>query len=67
MEFETARNAYFGQEGVYILHDAEEQALGLPSGEYDIGLVLGAKIYNQDGSLQFDDNGYGLWGDVIEV
>lgn len=61
-------NAYFGQEGFYIITDAEEQALGLPQGNYDIALALGSKVYNVDGSLNYDtNNDFGLFGDIIEV
>ena len=45
-----------------------EQALGLPSGQYDVPLLLSAKVYNSDGTLNYDtNNNFGLWGDVIEV
>ncbi|KAG7149029.1 Bilirubin oxidase like protein [Verticillium longisporum] len=41
----TAENAYFGQAGAYLVHDAAEDALGLPSGygKYDIPMILSAK------------------------
>lgn len=63
-------NAYFGQAGFYILHDPQEQALGLPSGKYDIPLALAAKRYNADGSLWSPEaNGetVSVFGDVIHV
>ncbi|KAL9944218.1 hypothetical protein D7B24_009520 [Verticillium nonalfalfae] len=66
----TAENAYFGQAGAYLVHDAAEDALGLPSGygKYDIPMILSAKQYNSDGSLfspaGVDDS---LYGDVIHV
>ncbi|OCK82578.1 Cupredoxin [Lepidopterella palustris CBS 459.81] len=67
-EFITANNAYFGQEGFYKISDAQENAIGLPSGNYDIPLALSAKYYNPDGSLLFTtNNNAGLWGDVIHV
>ncbi|CAN9355669.1 unnamed protein product [Alternaria alternata] len=64
----TAENAYFGQAGFYILHDPAEDALGLPSGAYDVPLALASKQYNSDGTL-FDpkDETDSLWGDVIHV
>jgi FtsP/CotA-like multicopper oxidase with cupredoxin domain len=59
-----------GQAGAYILTDAAEDVLGLPSGygKYDIPLVLNSKQYNADGTL-FSTVGedQSLWGDVIEV
>ncbi|KAK3340006.1 bilirubin oxidase [Lasiosphaeria hispida] len=66
----TAENAYMGQAGVYLIHDAAEDALGLPSGYgvYDIPLVLSSKQYNADGTL-FSTVGerISLWGDTIHV
>ncbi|KFA69797.1 hypothetical protein S40285_02429 [Stachybotrys chlorohalonatus IBT 40285] len=64
----TSQNAYFGQAGVYIIHDAAEDALNLPSGDYDIPLVLATKQYNADGSL-FTTVGElnSLFGDVNHV
>lgn len=54
--------------GAYVITDPEEQSLGLPKGDYDVYLALGAKIYNKDGSLRYDtNNSFGLCGDVIHV
>jgi bilirubin oxidase len=67
---QTAENAYFGQAGVYILHDPAEDSLGLPSGygKYDIPLVLSAKQYNSDGTLFSPaSETTSLYGDVIHV
>jgi len=66
----TAKNAYFGQAGFYILSDGEEDNLHLPSGNYDLPLALAAKRYNSDGSL-WDPEANGetvsVFGDVIHV
>ncbi|KAF2710227.1 bilirubin oxidase [Pleomassaria siparia CBS 279.74] len=68
VEYLTGEHAYRGQDGMYIITDAEEQALGLPSGKYDVVLALSAKVYNADGSLNYDtNNNAGLWGDIIQV
>jgi bilirubin oxidase len=68
--FQTAENAYFGQAGAYIIHDAAEDALGLPSGYGvpDVPLVLTSKYYKSNGQLvspagETDS----LYGDVIHV
>lgn len=54
--------------GYYIITDPEEQALGLPSGKYDVALAISAKSYNSDGTLNYNTNhDQGLWGDVILV
>ncbi|RWA06493.1 hypothetical protein EKO27_g8612 [Xylaria grammica] len=66
----TAENAYFGLAGAYILTDPAEDALGLPSGygEFDIPLILGAKYYNENGTLQSQlQEDTSTWGDVIHV
>ncbi|KAF1948831.1 hypothetical protein CC80DRAFT_529783 [Byssothecium circinans] len=66
----TAENAYYGQAGFYILSDAQEDALGLPSGKYDIPLSIASKQYNADGSLwdpEANKETVSLWGDVIHV
>ncbi|QDS76034.1 hypothetical protein FKW77_005223 [Venturia effusa] len=64
----TAQNAYFGQAGLYLLHDKNEDILGLPKGKYDVPLVLSSKQYNSDGTL-FDPivETVSLYGDVIHV
>ncbi|KAF2729120.1 oxidase cueO precursor [Polyplosphaeria fusca] len=64
----TAENAYFGQAGFYILHDPAEDALNLPSGDYDVPLALASKQYNKDGTLFSPaSETVSLYGDVIHV
>jgi FtsP/CotA-like multicopper oxidase with cupredoxin domain len=66
----TAENAYFGQAGFYILHDPEELALGLPSGQYDVPLALTSKRYNKNGSLwspEANEEEQSLHADVFHV
>ncbi|KAJ4415048.1 hypothetical protein N0V82_007564 [Gnomoniopsis sp. IMI 355080] len=64
----TSVNAYFGQFGTYIIHDPEEDALNLPSGEFDIPLMIGTKQFNTDGTL-FNpaDETTSLYGDIVAV
>lgn len=53
---------------MYILHDPAEDSLGLPSGAYDVPLVLSAKQYNNDGTLYSPaQERTSLYGDVIHV
>ena len=47
----TATNVYRGQAGIYIIEDPEEDALGLPSGGYDIPLAIQDKAYQENGDL----------------
>lgn len=51
-----------------MLSDDEEQALGLPSGDFDIPLSICSKQYGSDGSLVYETNNHtGVWGDIIQV
>ena len=64
----TAENAYFGLAAMYELHDDLERSLGLPSGAYDVPLIIKDAMFAKDGSLIFDDRDHsGLFGDVILV
>jgi spore coat protein A len=63
----TAQNAYGGLFAQYHLHDKAELAL-LPQGEFDVPLVVVDAMFDNGGSLAYDDNTHsGLWGDVITV
>ncbi|KAH8650968.1 putative bilirubin oxidase [Tricladium varicosporioides] len=63
----TAVNAYFGQAGFYILTDPEAPTT-LPSGDYDVPLMIAGKQFNNDGSLFSPvDERVSLYGDVITV
>lgn len=55
--------------GFYILHDPDpEQNFGLPTGEYDIPLMIVSKKFNADGSLfDFFTVTGDAFGDVITV
>ena len=49
----TRLNVYMGLAGLYILRDAEEASLGLPSGENEIPLVIQDRKFRPDGSLVY--------------
>ena len=49
----TRLNIYAGLVGAFIVRDAEEQALGLPTGDYDIPLILCDRLLGQDGQLYY--------------
>jgi spore coat protein A, manganese oxidase len=49
----TRLNVYAGLAAFYLLRDPEEAALGLPSGKYEVPLVLQDKSFNDDGSLAY--------------
>ncbi len=49
----TAKQAYMGLAGMFIVNDAEEAALTLPSGEREVPLVLSDKRFNTNGLLNY--------------
>lgn len=53
----TASQVYKGLAGMFIVNDAEEGALKLPSGEFEIPLVLSDKRFNADASLNYNPTG----------
>lgn len=80
----TRLNVYAGLAGFYLLRDEKapkkqfsEERLNLPSGKYEIPLIIQDKMFNTDGSLLFtnegtnpEENPYwapGFFGDVIVV
>ena len=64
----TSRHVYQGLAGLYLLRSASEDALGLPSGEFEVPLVIQDKMFAADGSLVYDDHGHSdLMGDITLV
>jgi spore coat protein A len=57
----TRLNVYMGLAGFYLLRDAFEASLGLPSGEFEIPLAIQDRAFNPDGSLQYP----ALWQDLF--
>ncbi|MCA9298654.1 MAG: multicopper oxidase domain-containing protein, partial [Phycisphaerales bacterium] len=55
----TRLNVYLGLAGFYLVRDDVEDALGLPSGSYEIPLVIQDRTFNSDGSLFYP----GPWQD----
>lgn len=47
----TRLNVYAGLAGFYLLRDANEQGLGLPSGAYEQGIVFQDRNFSPDGQL----------------
>jgi spore coat protein A len=50
-------NMYAGLTGLYLLRDEYELALGLPSGEQELPLVLADRLLREDGRLYYPDSG----------
>ncbi len=68
----TGPQVYAGMAGFFIVHDEEEQALGLPSGEFDIPLVIQDRVFDGNNQLVYRPNGMmdqmmGFLGDQILV
>jgi FtsP/CotA-like multicopper oxidase with cupredoxin domain/plastocyanin len=55
----TRLNVYMGLAGFYIIRDAEEAALNLPSGVHEIPLAIQDRSFNPNGSLQYPE----MWMD----
>ena len=64
----TARTLYYGLVASYLLGDEREVELGLPSGEYDVPLVLADHAFNKDGSFRYEEDvEKGFRGDTLLV
>ena len=50
---QTRLNVYAGLAGAYIIRDDEEDALGLPSGENEMLLIIQDRSFAADGSLTY--------------
>ena len=53
----TGPQVYMGMAGFFLVTDDEEQALNLPSGEYDVPLVIQDRIFDADNQLVYLPNG----------
>lgn len=68
----TGQQAYFGLAGLFIVSDDDEAALGLPSGEYDLPLVIQDRLFDATNHMVYMNNGAmdqmtGFVGDTILV
>ncbi len=52
----TRLNVYAGLAGMYIIRSEQERALNLPSGIFEIPLIIQDKTFNEDGSLFYPTN-----------
>lgn len=64
---QSSRNVYRGLAGLYVIEDPAEEELGLPSGEYDVPLVLQDRKFRRDGSFRFRDSHEDVLGSVFLV
>ena len=68
----TGEQVYYGLAGLFLISDEEEDAAGLPVGEYDLPLVLQDRVFDNDNQLIYLPNGMmdrmtGFLGDRILV
>jgi FtsP/CotA-like multicopper oxidase with cupredoxin domain len=67
----TGPQVYAGMAGFFLVSDDDEQALGLPNGEYDIPLVLQDRRFDGNGQLIYMGSGMdqmtGFLGDQLLV
>lgn len=64
----TRLNVYMGLAGAYIIREASEGILNLPSGRYDVPLILTDRSFNADGSLKYPEEWHEhFFGDFILV
>ena len=68
----TRLNVYAGMSGLYLLRDSQERILDLPSGDYEIPLILQDRTLNDQGQLLYSptqDDAVGLppgvWGPMF--
>lgn len=52
----TRLNVYSGLAGFYLLRDTLEDRLNLPSGDYEVPLMIQDRSFNEDGSLFYPDS-----------
>ena len=64
----TGPQAYYGLAGLLIVSDDEETALGLPSGEFDLPLVIQDRSFDNENQLVYvADTMNGFFGDQVLV
>ncbi len=67
----TARQVYYGLAGGMIINDEEETALELPSGEYELPVVIQDKLFDTKNQLIYfpnmHENMFGFYGNRILV
>jgi len=68
----TGTQVYAGMAGLFIIHDENEAALGLPSGEYDLPIVLQDRTFNAENQLVYGGRGMmdqmmGFLGDQLLI
>ncbi|HEX2057156.1 MAG TPA: multicopper oxidase family protein [Actinomycetota bacterium] len=63
----SSRNVYKGLAGLYVIEDPAEDEYNLPSGDYDVPLVLQDRKFRRNGSFKFKDSHDDVLGSVFLV
>jgi spore coat protein A len=64
----SARTMFYGLAGFYIVEDDLEVGLDLPSGDFDVPLMIQDRSFSASGALQYTENvDEGFFGDTIVV
>ena len=58
----TGEQVYYGLAGAFILRDAEEAALNLPAGAYEVPLIIRDASFDSAGNLKFGAKSSGFIG-----
>lgn len=60
----TGKQVYLGQAGAFIVNDAEEDALNLPSGSYEVPLILRDATLDRSNNLSYKPASGGMFGKI---
>lgn len=63
----TGPQVYRGLAGLFLIHDDQEAALSLPTGEHDLPIVIQDRYFNRDNQLIYDPSVMGMFGNQILV
>jgi blue copper oxidase len=58
----TGEQVYHGLAGAFIIRDSEESALNLPSGAYEVPLIIRDASFDSAGNLKLGGKSSGFWG-----
>ncbi|MFA7611259.1 MAG: multicopper oxidase family protein [Sulfurimonas sp.] len=66
----TGEEIYYGLAGLYIVEDENEKRLNLPSGEFELPLIIQDRRFDKEGNLIYKEtkqDNVGVLGDVVMV